>query len=79
MPGNDVFKPSSTFMRADGYLLQIYDRSGLLVYSTKDIDEGWDATSKGEPVPMGTYVYIIFCTFSDGTNDVFKGTVTVLK
>jgi gliding motility-associated-like protein len=36
---------------------RIYDRWGIVVFETTDIDKGWDGTYKGTPQPFGVYVY----------------------
>jgi gliding motility-associated-like protein len=38
---------------------RIYDRWGMMVFETRDINQGWDGKYKGQPQPMGTYVYIV--------------------
>ena len=54
------------------YNLQIFDTWGNLVWQTTKLDNtgkpeiGWDGTSKGLPVPQGTYVWKIYAKFSDG-------------
>ncbi len=55
------------------YHLQIFDKWGGLLWETTKLDNtgkpeiGWDGTSKGVPVPQGTYVWKIHAIFSDGT------------
>lgn len=59
--------------------IYIYSRSGRLVYHSKDYNEGWDGTAKGQKQPMGTYVYII--EFKDAVKGLqhTKGTITLLR
>ena len=76
---NKTFGPVATFTQQDNYLFQIYNRMGLMIFQTTDINQGWDGRFNGEYVPQGNYVYIIYCTFSDGTSHVEKGTVTVIR
>ena len=45
---------------------------------------GWDGTSKGVPVPQGTYVWKIHAIFSDGTvwqgkNGVKTGAIYLVR
>jgi gliding motility-associated-like protein len=55
------------------YQLQIFDKWGGLLWGTTKLDNtgkpaiGWDGTSRGVPVPQGTYVWKIHAIFSDGT------------
>ena len=37
----------------------IYDRHGLLVFSSNDIEEGWDGKHDGTVCQQGSYVYLI--------------------
>ena len=76
---NQTFAPVVTFTKSNNYLFQIYNRMGLMIFQTTDINQGWDGRFNGEYVQQGSYVYIIYCTFSDGTSHVQKGTVTVIR
>ena len=40
-------------------ILEIFNRYGQLVYSTKSYNTPWDGTFKGTPLPVGTYYYVI--------------------
>jgi gliding motility-associated-like protein len=53
---NDRFFPEYLFIRE--YDLNIYNRWGELVYSSKDIEEGWDGLISGEEGPEGSYTYL---------------------
>ena len=44
---------------ADGTIVQVFDRSGLLVYTASTTAVNWDGTYKGSPLPSGVYVYLI--------------------
>ena len=74
---NSIFKiPPGTSLHLD--YLKIYDRFGNKIFSTSNINEGWDGTYKGGRSPMGTYIYIIKGT--DFRGDVFlKGTVLLIR
>ena len=76
---NNLFKPFTANALED-YELHIYDRAGSLVFSTKDIEEGWDGTFKGHDCKSGAYVYI--ATYRrQGVERLMsqKGTVTLLR
>lgn len=53
----------------------IYDRAGLNVYKSKQGYTPWDGTHNGNPLPMGTYYYVI--DLNDNVN-VYKGTITII-
>lgn len=38
---------------------KIFNRYGVEVFSTNNINIGWDGRYKGNPQPIGTYVYIV--------------------
>ena len=67
-----------TFADSKGYHLQVYNRLGILMFETNDINQGWNGTYEGKYVQQGAYVYVVYCTFTDGTSYVQKGTVMVL-
>jgi gliding motility-associated-like protein len=54
---NNTFKPF-TANNLEDYELYIFDRGGNMVFSTTDIEEGWDGTYKGNDCKQGSYVYI---------------------
>ncbi len=75
-----VFKPVATEnSHIVSFFMQIYNRSGALVFSTRDINTGWDGKLKGSDMPMGTYVYII--EYKDATTGIHrqKGTVVLIR
>ncbi len=78
---NDYFRPKSKAVMA--FSMQIYNRSGNLVFATNDHRKGWDGSFNGEPSPMGTYVYIIRFGFwqADGKIEMQdkKGTFDLIR
>ncbi len=90
----DIFFPSAFTPNNDGkndlaraigsldfyrdYSLNIYNRFGQLVYSTKDIYSGWDGTFEGVPQDIGTYFYLIFYSI-DGNKRMMKGDITLIR
>ncbi|GAC1382401.1 MAG: hypothetical protein NVSMB45_08460 [Ginsengibacter sp.] len=56
--------------------VQIFNRYGQLVFESKGYNSPWDGTFKGQPVPFGTYYYII--EIGHGKPGV-KGYVTVIR
>jgi gliding motility-associated-like protein len=41
------------------YRLQVFDRRGIVVYTTDQYENDWQGTYNGSPLPEGTYWYII--------------------
>jgi gliding motility-associated-like protein len=58
---------------------RVYNRWGQEVFSTKDINDGWDGTFNGKPMEIGAYNYIIRVAFPDGGSETYKGDVTLLR
>jgi len=57
--------------------VRIYDRWGTEVYAKDAYQNDWSgSTQSGEPLPDGTYYYII--TFDDSNRD-YKGAVTIFR
>lgn len=68
--------------------MKIFDRWGELVFSKQDfplnVDYlGWDGTyktrNKSNEITSGVFVYMIEIEFTDGTRELFKGDVTLLR
>jgi len=57
--------------------LLILDQWGREVYQKLRYAGEWDATQGGKELPSGTYYYILH--FGDGTDSVYKGSVTVVR
>jgi gliding motility-associated-like protein len=42
-----------------GNLVEVYNRYGQVIFSSRGYGVPWDGTFKGKQVPSGTYYYII--------------------
>ncbi len=81
---NDFFRYYSSIALEEIEMFAIYDRWGGNVFKAEKIvgDEyfqGWDGTIKGEKAAIGVYAYYIKARFLDGTEEIFKGDVTLFK
>ena len=56
--------------------VQIFTRSGKLVFESKGYTTPWDGTLKGKPLPFDTYYYIIE---PGNGRDAITGYVTIIK
>lgn len=57
---------------------KIYNRYGNLIYSSDNYQNDWEGTYKGDPVPDGTYYYVL--TYGSGAGKrIVKGDLTVLR
>jgi len=90
--GPDVYLPNAFSPNGDGHndllrligpgiktleYFRIYDRSGNLIFETKEIKSGWDGTYHGRPQPPNTYVWMISAIDFNGKK-LFKKGVTIL-
>ena len=55
---NDIFRIVPGH-EVDLISLQVFHRWGALLFQTTDANAGWDGTFKGDPQPVGNYVYIV--------------------
>jgi len=57
----------------------IFNRWGQRVFSTNDIEQGWDGRFNDKPQPLGTYVYVIEAFTSTGKRFYKQGNVTLVR
>lgn len=77
---NDVFAPKGIGMKAEGFSMDIFDRAGRIVFSTKNIEEPWDGKVGGQVIRDATYTYKIRVVGMNGEGrKEFIGHVHVLK
>lgn len=55
---NDVYRPEHV-VNADKYQMEIYNRWGELLFTSQEVNQGWDGTYKGQPCQEGVYMVII--------------------
>jgi gliding motility-associated-like protein len=58
---------------------KIFNRWGQMIFSTTDINQGWNGQFNGVPQPLGTYVYLIDATTSTGKKFYKQGNVTLIR
>jgi gliding motility-associated-like protein len=56
---NDVFQPAGIQRNSNAYQLDVFDRWGQVIFTTRLPQAYWDGNHLGEPVPSGAYVYKI--------------------
>jgi len=62
----------------------IFDRWGELVCYHKDVQPnypayGWDGTFSGQKMNTGVFVFYITVQYFNGTTEVFKGDLTLIR
>jgi len=78
-PNNSIYRP---VFRGNFSLeaFEVYDRWGGMVYTSNNINSGWDGTFKGAAVPLGVYVYTIkLVNNATGSRSQKSGNVTLLR
>lgn len=73
---NDIFHP--VHAGVETYTLQIFNKWGELLFETDDIWQGWNGYYKSEVCKEDVYVWKAKARFSNGTETVLSGDVTLL-
>lgn len=77
---NDAFQVKGLGFKVESFVLEIFDRWGHSVYSTKDVTKGWDGTIKGITPMEGVYIYKVRVVGANGEGrKEYIGHVTLLK
>ncbi len=59
-------------------LIQVYNRWGELLFSSVGYNDPWDGTYNGQPVPVGTYYYIINLN-DERFPEAYTGPLTIIR
>ena len=75
---NDIFRadPQS---KATAFHLQIFNRWGVLLFTSTNLQNGWDGSYKGKEVPVGTYYWIATFITQENKQSTLKGSVTLIR
>jgi len=76
---NKLFKPASTFLNANNYRFQIFNKWGERVFETIEPTTGWDGTINGREARIDVYVYQITFQNENFETQEVRGTVTLLR
>ncbi len=77
---NKTFAPKGEGVDPNNYSMQIYDRNGMIIFSTTNPYDSWDGKNKtGKLCPEGVYVYIIRLINLNGEEKEYTGTVTLVR
>jgi gliding motility-associated-like protein len=74
---NDIFLVGATNIKE--FNMIIFDRWGLKMFESSDINVGWDGTVNGKVVADGTYFHLINAKDVDGKEIKKQGTITLFK
>jgi gliding motility-associated-like protein len=75
---NSIFKPSKRGI-AQLKSFNIFNRWGEKVFTSTNIDKGWDGTLNGKPQPVGVYIYTIDAVTDSGQIFTKQGNVTLIR
>ncbi len=76
---NQTFHPVLSYVSTEDYLFSVYDRWGLLVFKTTDMEGAWDGNVDGKPAAMGVYVYRVQYRLNNQKIEHKQGTVTLIR
>ncbi|MFD1140135.1 gliding motility-associated C-terminal domain-containing protein [Larkinella insperata] len=93
VPDSTVFMPDAFSPNADGIndrflpqgllsgklRLTVYNRWGEVVFRAEDARDGWDGRQRDQPLPTGTYSYVLEMQKADGQRLNKHGTVVLLN
>jgi gliding motility-associated-like protein len=76
---NRIFKPQTPTQNLESYSMNIYDRWGGLVFTSDNIDLGWNGDRGQEAMPQGVYLYHIVIKQANGQSLEKTGTVALIR
>ena len=92
--GPDVYLPNAFSPNNDGHndylrlvapgirnleFFRIYNRSGNVVFETKELKKGWDGFFQGRPQPEATYIWMLSAIDFTGKKIFKKGVVVLVR
>lgn len=77
---NEHFAPQGQGVDPENYTMQIFDRSGMLIFTTRNPYDYWDGRTKyGQMCPEGVYIYRIILRNLNGDDKEYTGSVTLIR
>lgn len=56
---NDIWHPYFSLISSDNYVLNIFDKDNITLFSSNDLNASWDGHYKGHLMPAAYYYYVI--------------------
>ena len=75
---NDVLR-AVTGTQANHFIFRVYNRTGQLIFETREPQKGWDGRLNGIAQPSGVYVWTCSYTSLAGQNQHFQGTTVLIR
>jgi gliding motility-associated-like protein len=76
---NDRFRPYLEGVISEGFLFQIYNRWGQLMFQTNDVNGSWDGMFNGQPATIDTYIWKIEGFYTGYIRFSEDGNVTLIR
>jgi len=75
---NDILRPVFG-NRTAGFIFRVFNRSGQIIFETRDQQKGWNGRFNGVEQPQGVYVWSFMYMSSGGRSRTFKGTTLLMR
>ncbi|TMI78957.1 MAG: gliding motility-associated C-terminal domain-containing protein [Bacteroidetes bacterium] len=59
--------------------MRIFNQWGQQIATINDKTQGWDGRQKGNPQPVGVYVYVLKAILTNGRTVNLKGSITLIR
>lgn len=76
---NNEFKIVANGFINEGFVFRVFDRWGLLMFETHDINKGWDGTFQNEKCPIDHYAYTVTILDYRRRSHEYVGTITLVR
>ncbi|MDQ3046626.1 MAG: PKD domain-containing protein, partial [Bacteroidota bacterium] len=78
---NDLFMPVGTGINVKEFEMTIYDRWGLQIFKTTDVNKGWDGRANGgsKLAQQDVYVWKVITKDYTGDSHEYIGHITIIK
>ncbi len=75
---NDLFRPVM-FGQVKLRRFSVYERNGILLFSTRSAGQGWDGRYNGKQLTSSVLVWLLEYDTAEGKTILLKGTVTLIR
>ena len=78
---NTMFLPRIKGVRDDGFMMQVFDRWGHLLFESNDKTKGWNGRhhGTGKLMPGGVYVYKLELVYVSGEQTTIVGDINLIR
>lgn len=76
---NDIFRIARWLNIAELQEFAVFNRWGQKIFTTNNIEAGWDGTANSKKADMGVYAWFVIARTADGKQLLRRGNVTLLR